>query len=115
MFMIVGLLFLFGLPISFGIGVTIGYFVWLAFRKQQIKKAKFYVLRGGILYIVSQPISFIFIAFLPIRKIDKLLGYSIPLEGFSLCEMIFAVLFAFTFTTSVLYLMAKRQTGNQQS
>ena len=111
MFIVFSLFFFFiiGLPVSFGIGAVIGYFIWLIYRKKQLKKAKFYVLWGGVLYIVSQPISLIFVVFLPIRKIDHLLGYSIPIEGISLCEMVFAVLFALTFTAGILYLMAKKQ------
>ncbi|MDR0815280.1 MAG: hypothetical protein LBN37_05970 [Bacteroidales bacterium] len=105
--MAVGMVFLFilGLPLSFGIGALIGYMIWLK-NKNQLKKAKYYVLRGGFLYIISQPFS-ISVCFLPLRKLDKLLGFSIPLEGISLCEMIFAILFAVFFTVIILLLLVK--------
>lgn len=113
MFLFFNLLFLFiaGLPISFGIGSLIGYFVWKICKKKQTKRAKFYVLWGGLLYIISQPISFLVIVFLPVRKLDDLSGYNyIPFEGSPTpWEMYIAVLFALLFTTGILILMAEIQ------
>ena len=94
--------FVFGLPISFLIGAFIGYVVWvLRIKKRRPVKKKKYLIVGGVSYIVAQPISFLLVALLPIRKLDTLLGYSIPYEGFSLFEMVSVVLFAIVFTVAV--------------
>jgi len=111
MFLAFGLiyLFLFGLPISFGIGALIGFFVCQFYRKYQIKKASYYVFRGGFLYILSQPISFFFVVFLEMLEIDKFIGAERNyLEGLSNFEMLSAVLFALVFTTTILILLIKR-------
>lgn len=110
MFLAVGLLFMFvlGLPVSFGIGALIGFIIHKFYRKHLIKKAKYYVVRGGVLYIVSQPIAFFFVVFLEWLKVDRLIGAKPNyLEGLSNFEMISGVLFALVFTTAILILLAK--------
>jgi hypothetical protein len=111
MFLLFGLIFvfLFGLPISFGIGTLIGLTIHYSYKKHQIKEASYYMIRGGILYIVSQPISFFFVVFLEKLKIDKYISAEPNyLEGLSKFEMISAVLFALVFTTTILILLVKR-------
>ena len=101
------LLFIFGLPVSFLIGAFIGYVVW-RFRvknRKAVKKQK-YIIVGGISYIIAQPISVLGIIILPIQKLDTLLGYLIPFEGFSFFEMIFAVIFAIIFTAITTIVMS---------
>jgi hypothetical protein len=102
------ILFIVGLPISFGIGSLIGYIGWII-RKKQGKKN---VIVGGISYIVAQPISFLLVAFLPIHYFDTLFGTPIPIEGFSFLDMIFAILFAVIFTITITSLL-RSSFGNE--
>ena len=111
MFLLFGLIFmfLFGLPISFGIGALIGFIVHQFYKKYPIKKKHYYMIRGGILYIISQPISFFFVVFLEMLEIDKYIGAKPNyLEGPSKFELFSAVLFALILTITILILLVKR-------
>ena len=96
-------IFFVGVSISLGIGAFIGYLVWLKYKNKQTKKAKFYVIWGGILYIVPQPIILI----LFFSLITKLGGFD-NVFAF-LCVVTCAVLLAISFTMITLIFMAKRQ------
>ena len=117
MFLAFGLIlyFLFGLPISFAIGASIGAIIHQIYRKCQIKKVSYYIIAGGILYILSQPISFFFVVFLEMLKIDKYIGAEPNyLEGLSRFEMVSAVLFALVFTTVILILLVKKHISKRE-
>jgi uncharacterized membrane protein len=119
MFLAVGLIFMFllGLPISFGIGALIGCLIYQIYKKHSIKKAKYYVIWGGVLYILSQPISFFFVVILLEKlKIDEYVGAEPnPIgEGLTKFEMISAVLFALIFTTLILFLLAKKHISSNK-
>ena len=112
MLQLISFLFIFfvGVIISFGIGAFIGYLIWLKYRNKQIKKAKFYVVCGGILYIASQPIVLILFACLSIiMKTNTPFGISDDnILGF-FCMIICAILLAISLTIISLFLIAKRQ------
>jgi hypothetical protein len=113
MFEAVGLVFLFliGLPISFVIGGLIGYFVWRYYKNRQSKKYIYYIVIGGLLYILSQPLALLLVGILdkPLRTIDFLVFKIEPYNsGFlTLSGEIVAVLFAIFFTLGILTLLIK--------
>lgn len=99
------IVFICGLPISFAIGALIGYTIWaIRIKNRRNVKKQRYIITGGVSYIVAQPLSFLAIVFLPIQKLDSFLGWHVPMEGFTGCETVFAVLFAILFTIFVLLL-----------
>ncbi len=103
------MIFIVGLPFSFGIGALIGFLVWIfRIKKNTSIKKKIYILTGGISYILAQPISLVIIAFIPIRNLDNVIGLSIPMDGFTFCEMCFSVLFAFIFTLFILVMKSNK-------
>jgi hypothetical protein len=102
-------LFIAGLPVSFAIGGLIGFLIWSIVKKKTNRKAIFFILFGGGLYIISQPVSFFVIAYSNVRRLDKLLGWTIPVDGITGCEIIFAVMFAISFTVCNLILIHMMQ------
>ena len=81
--------FVVGLPISFGIGSLIGYFVWKVSKAKQGKNKT--IILTGIIYIISQPISYIIGAFFEVHVFN----------------VFFLVPFALFFTTIVSIIIVK--------
>ena len=95
--------FIIGLPISFIIGMCIAYFVILYFNEKKEKLNKKQILvSGGIIYILSQPISFFLIIIFQIEKLNNIFGFPPADDGINICETVFAVLFAIIFTCSII-------------
>jgi hypothetical protein len=101
------LLFLIGLPVSFAIGALLGLLVYRTGKNTRRRGRSFYVICGGVCYIVGQPLSLLTLLFASngLRKIDTLVGWEIPVEGFTLSEIIYAVGFCLAFTVGVLILI----------
>jgi hypothetical protein len=105
------ILFLIGLPVSFGIGALLGLSVYHVHKNRIRENRGTYVILGGALYILGQPLSVLFMWLLGdgLRKIDAFFGWEIPMEGFSRAEMLYAILFCLLFTVGILVATANSQ------
>ena len=101
MFLIAWLIiaFIVWLPVSFGIGCSIGYIVCRVSKTKQ-SKDKIVVL-SGITYIISQPISYIVFGLLVLH-----VDFAI-FEIYELAPYAFLVLFALVFTAIVSIIIVK--------
>ena len=99
------IIFFFLIPIYFAVGALMGLAIRqiYAYKKYRVKTAGYYVILGGALYTISQPICFLLLTFLSYTAI-KLEVYSIP--GIFLALIM--ILFPPVFTITTLVVLTKR-------